>query len=328
MKNLKELFMHMVTRQNTRKECKLLGQGSYSMVWDIGGDAYKLTNELSYDGAIDMQARSNKLARAGVNVAKVYEVDKFVTTTNSVIMNLKSFYNHNELRDYYRILKDFSKNFGENEGKYVYVGIKQQKIDGRQCFKEEYYRNIRVLNQSTAYGNTITRELYSNVATELTHNLDFFGDIPADQYAKFISDGAKLMQEGLTIDNYLQTNFLYDPNKGFYYIDVAGLQTLKPVENIFDSTVENVCSMCYINLDDYDEDFAKKQLDLCIVLSEGIKEVLTDENIQKQFNEYISKENSLKNMFNYAIANVDKTTAATYINSMRQIFSQYQPESE
>lgn len=326
MKTLKELLDYVIQQHKNGTDCKVLGEGTYSVVWDFGNSAYKLTNELSYTRAVDMQKKCNALHQQGVNVPKINKIDRFETTTNSVVLNLKSFLNYYSGEDFFNILADFSNSFKDNQGKYGFVGIDQQKIIGTSCFSQLEREHIKLADNISKRVKKLPDFLLKNLETQLKTNVDFFINIPTDYYQKFIEDGAQIISSGLTIDNQLRTNFIYT-NEGFYYIDLDGLndtRALSPVENIFEATIDNICMFVYTEASGYNSDLAKQQLDLCTKLVKSIKASCKNAQIEQMYNEYNSKPNMLKMLYNNAINNVDEVTAIQYKLQIQHMLKQDQ----
>ena len=320
MDTLHDLFNYMVSRQNSAKECKLLGEGSYSLVWDFGEDAYKLTNELSSNNAFYMQEINNKLQKLGVKVPKINQIDVFKCNSSQVISNLKSFCHNLQGKQYYKTLNDFSKGFDTNKGNYNFLGIRQQKINGVCCFCNEYKKQIALVNKITTFNDNsnLHPSLIKLLEDELQSNLQFFNSISTQNYINFIKDGASILKAGLYVDNTLQSNFMYAPD-GFYFIDLDGLKNseISADNNVFDFTINNICAMVYSKNTAYSKDLAKQQLMLAEKLIDATNQCLQDEYISQMFTDYKQTDNNLKKLINTALQVADEKTAKQYVEKLK-----------
>ena len=73
-------------------------------------------------------------------------------------------------------------------------------------------------------------------------------NLPEEQIYKFIMDANKIIQSGLFIDNCSKTNFIYNKDKGFYFIDLDGQDygVRNPLQctvgNFLDCICNNYCN--------------------------------------------------------------------------------------
>lgn len=319
MENLYDLFYYMISRQNSNSECKVLGTGSYSVVWDFGNDAYKLTNEQSYEDAVKMLNSVNKLAKVGINVPNIRGIDTYRTTTNSLVTNLKHFVRNYQGKEYYKNLKTFAQGFKENVGKYGFLGIRQEKILGSNPFAESRKTTINSVNSTVNYIPDISSDTLHELNEQLSQNLDYFNSICSEHYLKFILDAAAIQKDELVIDNKLTSNFIYNPSRGFYFIDLDGLKNskLQGCKHIFEPTIDNICECVFADTNKISKQVAKKQLELCIKLKKVLDEARLDKFVDSQYQKYYSGETLLKKMFNKAINIIDEKDAQVYYEVLK-----------
>lgn len=300
----------------------IIGEGTYSLVFGVGNNKVnKITSEYNGASVDKITSKTNKLYNAGVNVPQINSVYVFKAETGAVIQNIKSIL-RNSGEQKYEVLADYAKGFTNNQGKYEIVCMQQDKIEGTNCFVDTNNIFINLVNKRVQNTSNLTSELKRRLEAELNKNLDYFCAIPTGHYTKFFNDGKAVLKENLNIDNILKTNFMYNSTKGFYYIDLGGLEDTNILgeQNLFNFTVENICQMVYANTPCLSVNVAEKQLELCVKLKEAINNASKDNFIQKQYAEYSSGDN----VFNKLQANAlniltkdNETLAEKYYNLLK-----------
>lgn len=311
MRTIKELLTYVIQNNKAGHDCKILGEGSFSVVWDISGDAYKLTSEMTYEQAANMRAKNNELYKRGVKVPLINDIDIFRANNDATMINLKRYLTRYQGDKLFETLADFAESFEQNAGKYEILGIRQQKIVGKNCFSEIKTNNIQLADRVSITGKNLPAVILEKFEPQLKENLQFFNSIPTKHYQKFIEDGVDIMNHGLLIDNVFGTNFIYAKD-GFYYIDLDGLnkpRAITPVTNIFNATVENVCEKVSTLSRGYSEELAKQQLELYFKLWQAIETACENPEVKNMFIEYNKKDNLFKRLYNGAINNVSAEVA-------------------
>lgn len=314
MENIYELITNI-------KPQNIIGEGTYSLVLDTSpGKVQKITSEYNSATVGQIKDKTNRLVHEGVNVPKIDSVDVFKVETGSVIQNLKSILRYSESNKLTDILQEYAKGFTNNDGKYEIVCLNQDKVEGTNCFVTSNNTYINLVNKRIQNVRKLTSELRIRLETELNKNLDYFCSIPKEHYKKFLVDAKAVLKENLNIDNVLKTNFMYNSEKGFYFIDLGGLEDtfIKGESNLFNFTINNVCEMVFANTPCLSPEIVKKQLDLCEKLKEAVDDVIKDDYIKEQFEEYNSEENLFKQLINNSLQQAPEDMAEKYYQKLTQ----------
>lgn len=291
MDSIKQLLNTIV--ENGKVKHNILGTGCYGIVWDFGEDVYKLSNEISYQTATQNMAKINELNSKGVNIPKFKAIDCFYATTNSVVANIKSFANNIDKQDFAKVVSDFASGFGDNLGKYEFVGSRQTKIVGDDCFADAKRNVIIEVNHLSKTLPKLWPNLQKTLNCQLENNLDYFNKIPAEHYVKFIQDAFLIQKNNLVIDNINGSNFIYNRKTGFNFIDVGGMTNIKlEGAGLFECTVENVCNMISANYNS-NREIVNKQFALLEKLNISLRKACENPEIYAKYKEYISKPNLL-----------------------------------
>ena len=306
MNSIKELFDNILDNQSF---ANVLGQGSYSIVWDIGGKAYKLTSEIEPNKAREIQKINNYLANLGVNVPYIFEVDVFDADAKETVLNIKSMMKNADKKKMYDLLKKYSQNFEQNGDKGNLVGIKQQKIDGKTCFDFDVYKVVRSTNNMHTKNNFTPPPILPQLEDELSTNLKTFLGTKPNAISKFIADGATILENDISVDNLLGNNFILS-NGEFYYIDLGADQMADVIceKNLFNFTVENICRTVYSISNNLDQQLYQKQLELAQNICKAVEQNLDNDFIKNQFEEYMSKDNLYKKLVEHAYGNLSSDT--------------------
>lgn len=296
MENIADLFNSLT---NKNAPLNILGEGSYSLVFDVG-EAYKLTNEITSKKAHDTFSKVNKLKSRGVNVPKIYRIDSFKATDAMLINNVKRIIMQNT--DKIKLnesLKAFTCNYKNNIGEYEYVGIFREKVNGVNLFNKNNTNFIKLFNQSSVKNNTLLGNAKDNLENQEHKLLDALNSIDEKHYTKFVDDGLEIMNSGMVIDDILGNNFLYGEN-GFVYIDLNGLENveLKGASNVFDFTINAICNSVYTKITNLNAEIYQKQLQLAQKLTSSLQKCNKNEQFLLQFNQYIEKDNSFIKLIN------------------------------
>lgn len=315
MKNISNLIDKLVDGHKRGKDFDVLGEGSYSIVWDFDGKAYKLSNELTYERAMQMKDKNNKLHKNGVNVPEISQIDPFDLSTNSLISNLKSLRGHYDEESYYKLLSDMSTEYKNDKGQYTYVGIEQQKIDGYSCFEKLPSDWLITAEKICQRVKTLPQKVKDNLEIQLNNNLDYFLNISDEHYQKFFQDATNIINAGLSIDNQMKSNFIYT-NNGFYFIDLDGIQkgrAISGIDNIFEATVDNVCGLVSTSASGYSPKIAEKQLELASKLIKNMIEV-NDKGIAEMRKKYLGANNTgLQKLYMCGMQNCKSKNVQKYI---------------
>ena len=323
MNSTTNFFDNLIDNQNFEK---VLGEGSYSIVWDIGGKAYKLTSEIEPKQAKEIQKINNFLAESGVNVPYIFDVDVFDADPRQTVLNIKSMFKNSDKRKTYNLLKKYCDGIKESQQGRL-VGIKQQKLDGITCFDFVRYENIRRTNNITTKNNMTPPPFLEGLERELVQNLKLYLNAKPNAISKFIADGAIILKNNISVDNLLGNNFILS-NGEFFYIDLGAVDGINTIceKNLFNFTVENICRTVYSKSNNLNLEIYKKQLELSKIIFESIEQNLTDQFIKKQYDEYMSKNNHYKMLIEQAYNNVDQNEKKQYkelydcVNSAQKTF--------
>lgn len=199
MEKLRKVLQYIIQQHNQSKidpnvkDIKLLGSGGFSVVFDFGEGVFKLTTEANLQHYKNSFDKINILAEQGVNCPKTYVVEEYNIDCNKKVFIDKLLLNVGFEKEFYGTLSRVSQ---MKEGDFdVLTGIFQEKIEG------------------------IT---YLNHFGQMEEFYDFIINVPEEQLYKFVLDANKLIKKGVKIDSLNSSNFLYNEDKGFYFIDLDG----------------------------------------------------------------------------------------------------------
>lgn len=318
MKQINGLF-DKILKDNTVAD--VLGEGSFSVIFDVDNKAYKVTSEIDENEAKKIQTESNNLASKGVKVPYIFDVDVFDANAKDTVFNIKRLMKNSEKSKHYALLKDYGITLNRREQHGSLVGISQQKIDGKTCFDFDKYKTIRQTNKLKVKNNKTPPPLLPDLEAELHKNLMTFLPFETRVFTAFIRDGATILQNGVSVDNLLGSNFLV-ARDGFYYIDIGATPTSEYIfeKNVFNFTVENICRMVYSISTNLSPEIYQKQLELCDKLWESMKESCSSQFVKGQFDEYMQKDNLFKKLLAHAHFFGEKTDTKKYDNLVKEVF--------
>lgn len=270
LKNIVNQYDRSLT-DPTVKPYKIIGAGNYAVVFDYGNAVLKLSTEGECFEVINNAQIINYLAKLGVNAPETYLVEIVDVGTDA----------DNILDVLYRTIEkdeqDFSTIRKIVDGKVVFsygddfiYCIFQEKVEGINIFKQDW---------------------------SLEEYLEYYNSIPVEHYEKFILDAHKILKEDLIIDNINKSNFIYNKDKGFYFIDLGNLEgfyndVFNEVDSPYACTINNIIEDIPNFSRIYNKDLFRSALDLYYKLYNVLKSIYVshakDEKFKKQTYEMLA----------------------------------------
>lgn len=220
--------------QDSNDYYKVLGSGCFSIVFDIDGAAYKITTELNYDKQLQLIKEINMLYNLGVNVPFTYCIHSY-NDRRLFFDEVKRSAHKNSYEKFVEELRYIISKWEDYDPlkNKSFCGIFQEKIEGDVPFNRTafYIGEALMLNKDDVEDamkdihlvDPTTAEMVEKITCDLSEKLDYFLAIPDEHYVKFINDAFAIDTREIHIDNVTRKNYIYNKQKGFYFIDLGAL---------------------------------------------------------------------------------------------------------
>ena len=297
------------TSDNSNDYYKLLGTGCFSVVFDVDGAAYKITTELDYDKQVELANKINDLYIKGVNVPYTYCIHSY-NDNRLFLDSVRISAEKNSYKDFVAGINNLIAEWKDKDHSRhkKFCGIYQEKIDGDIPFsKNAYYANEATLFAKKDVESVILGNDSSNlklaievrkIQKDINDSLDYFLNIPNEHYVKFIKDAFTIHYDQIHIDNVTRKNFIYNKEKGFYFLDLGALnyQDIELIDRLYwpvTCTITNVLTRVYYPPHYFNEASKIKYLQLFTKLYDCLGECylqnINNESITKDINRYVCK---------------------------------------
>lgn len=274
MKELRKIFKKIIEQHNksltspNEQDIKVIGKGYFGVVFDFGNAVFKVTREGNYEDISNSYYSINYLAEQGVNCPQNYRVQEYSINMEPARFigklheSINSVNSGGDPEQFYKDLANIEQhNKQDKQGKLI--GIFQEKIKGISPF--------------THFKNT-------------SNYVDYLLQVPEEHLYKFILDANKLIQNNINIDNCNKSNFIYNKNNGFYFIDLAGQEygVKCPFQCTVGNCLDSISEVYCINAE-----IAQKSLDVLFRLYEVIKKVylgnLNDDYLKNKAKQFLKQ---------------------------------------
>lgn len=326
------------TGQNLSDCYTVLGTGNYAIVFDMEGMAYKITAELNYKKQHKLAIDLNNLHNMGVNVPYTYCVHCY-NDSKDFLKTVKDSAQKNNYDDF---IADIQQILSNTQTKNIdntsdFCGIIQQKIQGDAPFNSVPTHIVDallltqeqveyVLNDATDTTSK-ARQYINKIQADLNQKLDYFLQIPTNHYAKFITDALVIYKNKISIDNVTRKNYIYNPNNGFYFLDLGAFQHIdftpyKKPNITFSYTIENVLSQVAYPLYYFDETTKQKYIQLFAKMYEALSTAylnnIQDEFITTQIKKYVNltKQDGYNKAYNSFVKTLPKQQISPYVSKV------------
>ena len=275
MEKIKKILNNIVKQYDlscidpSQKPYGIIGAGNFAVVFDFGNAVMKLSNEGVYEEIKNNAQIINYLKEQGVNTPETYLIEKVdIDTLSENILDVLYKTVQDDEQDCKTIRKIVEGEIIFSKEKDTMFCIFQEKIDGINIFKQ-----VGSLNEI----------------------LELYNQIPQKHYEKFILDANNIIKQGIVIDNINMSNFLYNKEKGFYFIDLGNLgkfilQDINNVKTPYDCTIENVLDVFPNLYNVRNQEVAKNSLDLFAKMYDTLKSVYINNTNDEKFKEQTRRE--------------------------------------
>lgn len=293
--------------KTSKSDFRIVGRGGFSVVLNFDKVVYKLSVEKTYDEIVASSGQLNELKKQGVLVPEIFAINH-IEEDPRILEDLRygllcAYSSEDYRKAIEEVLKKYDSEYSFKSGFY---GVLQEKIQGNPCFAKRT-RSIERANEyspdelfrmekTDPLERMNVSKIIRSAQKETEENLDFFNKIPLKHYEKFIEDGLNIVGQGIIVDNISKTNFLYDPNKGFYFIDLDTLDTdyydsfeMGDLRAVWDFTFENVYRQICLKNHHMTKSIAEKTAQLGLKMSQALTNVYIKNSFNKKYAEAIQK---------------------------------------
>ena len=313
MENLEDFFKVLKDKYNAGIDkdqyYKILGTGHFSLVFDVEGAAYKITTELNYKNQVALAQETNMLQQMGINVPYTYYIHQY-NGHRKAFDDIKKVA---EKYPYGMFVQEIEKNLNQIQYKSDidvknFCGIFQEKIAGDVPFAPTAYYigeacmlSKEDVEDAMAGCELVDESVYywvGKIQQDLNNKLDYFLNIPDEHYTKFLCDAFKIHQSQVHIDNVTKKNYIYNKDKGFYFIDIGALnyKDILLSERLYwpiTCTIENVLNQVVYPVEYYSVEAKSKYLKLYAKLHRNLGNCflqnLSNEETKENIQRYINK---------------------------------------
>lgn len=288
----------------TQNGYDILTCGTNSIILKKGDYAYKITREFSAGDIKDIKKTLDRLKEAGINVLPILSVEevKFHSTTDfnlavGALMDAKHT-NQKWNAPYNETLQNMNE-----KNCYVLPMLKFDFVEGVNLFGDKRLEGLKLINKTPtlATAKVLNPVIIEKLNSNLLPNLQIAETLSSREIYKFMDDGNKILQTGLSIDNRTGDNFIYGTdaygNRGIFFIDLGGIEKMsrgvsKGETNLFFATIDNLCKMIYVetkaDLGEATNRIAKVYGKYDAALKKYLKQ---NPGCKTQFEEYMKRDN-------------------------------------